>query len=108
MGWSYLDKDSEEDDSDDGSEEHLSQGCPKVILIQQEAQGEGDGASQATICHYELVLGGQLDNTELVDHECQTNHACKGQHDEKLRLSVSIMTLCVRHFYNLYIDCQYV
>lgn len=43
-------------------------------LVQQEAKGEGDGTSQATVCHNELVLGGQFDDTELVDHEGQTNH----------------------------------
>lgn len=51
-------------------------------LVQQEAKGEGDGTSQATVCHNELVLGGQFDDTELVDHEGQTNHTWEGQSDD--------------------------
>lgn len=82
----YLNKDSEEDNSDDGSKEHLSHG--KVILVQQEAKGEGDGTSQATVSHDELVLGGQLDDAELVDHEGQTNHTWEGQCNEKLTLGL--------------------
>lgn len=62
---SYLNKDSEENNSDDGSEEHLSH--RKVILVQQEAEGEGNGTSQATIGNDKLVFRGQLDNSELID-----------------------------------------
>lgn len=62
----YLNKDSEEDNSDDGSKEHLSHG--EVLPLQQEAEGEGDGPSQATVGNNELVLGGQFDDAELVDY----------------------------------------
>lgn len=68
----HLNKDCEEDDGDDGREEHVSHG--KVLLLKQEAEGEGDGATQAAVGHDELVLGRQLDDAELVDHEGQTNH----------------------------------
>ena len=72
---SYLNKDGEEDDSDDGSEEHVSQW--EVVFIEQEAKGEGDGTSEATIGYYELVFGGQFDDAELVDDESQTNNTWK-------------------------------
>lgn len=91
-GYSYLNKDSEEDDSDDGSEEHLSHG--KVVLIQQEAKGEGDGTSEATVRHNELVLGCQLDDAELVDHVGQTNHTWGGNVMRNLRLGLFVR-LCV-------------
>lgn len=70
---SYLHKDGEEDDGDDGREEHLSHW--KMIFIQQEAQGEGDGSSQATVGYDELVLGGEFDDAEVVDDEGQAHHA---------------------------------
>lgn len=92
LEFSYLNKDSEEDNSDDGSKEHLSHG--KVILVQQEAKGKGDGTSQATVGHNELVLGGQLDDTELVDEVGQTDDTWEGQCNERPRLGL-FMTLCV-------------
>lgn len=45
-----------------------------MILLQQEAQGEGDGTSEATVRNDELVFGGQFDDTELVDDKGQTNN----------------------------------
>lgn len=45
-----------------------------MLLIQQEAQREGDGAAQAAVRNDELVLGGQLDDAELVDKEGQTDN----------------------------------
>lgn len=68
----YLNEDREEDDGDDGGEEHLSQG--EELLLQQEAKGESDGTSQATVGDNELVLGCQFDDAELVDHVGQTYH----------------------------------
>lgn len=68
----HLNEDGEEDDGDDGGEEHLPLG--KVLLLQQEAQREGDGAAQAAVRNDELVFGGQLDNAELVDKEGQTDN----------------------------------
>lgn len=87
--YSYLHKDREEDNSDDGSEEHFSHGKPTIV--QQEAEGEGNGASQATIGYNELILGGQLDNAEIVDDVGQANHSYEG-HNEKF-------VLCVRRCY---------
>lgn len=43
------------------------------LVGQQEAQGEGDGASQATVGNDELVLFGQLYNPELIDDEREAN-----------------------------------
>lgn len=68
---SHLNEDGEEDDGDDGGEEHPSHG--KVLLLQQEAQGEGDGTSEAAVRNDELVFGGQFDDAELVDDKGQTD-----------------------------------
>lgn len=46
-----------------------------MILVQQKAKGEGDGTSQATVGNNELILGGQLDDAELVHDVSQTNHS---------------------------------
>lgn len=92
--YSYLNKDSEEDNSDDGSEEHLSHG--NVILVQQEAKGKGNGTSQATVGNDELVFRGQLDNAELVDEVSQNNHTWDGQHNDKPRLGLG---LCASYWY---------
>lgn len=72
----HLHKDCEKDDRDDGSEEQVTHG--EVLLVQEVAQGEGDGPSQAPISDDELVLGGQLDNAELVDEPGQAQHTCQG------------------------------
>ena len=71
---SYLDKNSEEDDSDNGGKEHLSHG--EMVTLQQEAEGESDGASQATVRNYKLIFGGQFDDAELVYDESQTDNTC--------------------------------
>ena len=73
----HLHKDGEEDDSDDGSEEQVTHG--EVLLVQEVAQGEGDGPSQASVGNDELVLGGQLHNSELVDEPGQAQHTCQGR-----------------------------
>lgn len=91
--YSYLNKDSEEDDRDDGSKEHLSHG--KVFVIQQETKGEGDGTSEATVGHNKLVFSGQFDDAELVDNVGQTNNTWKRQRNEKLTLDLFV-TLYVR------------
>lgn len=73
----HLHKDGEEDDGDDGCEEQVTHG--EVILVQEVAQGEGDGPPQASIGDDELVLGGQLHDAELVDEPGQAQHACQGR-----------------------------
>lgn len=50
-----------------------------MLLVQEVAQREGDGPSQAPIGNYELVLGGQLDNAELVDEPGQDQDTCQGR-----------------------------
>jgi len=74
---SHLNEDREEDDGDDGRQEHLPHG--EQLLVEQEAQREGDGASQAAVGHDELVLGRQLDDAELVDDVGQADHTWGGQ-----------------------------
>lgn len=46
-----------------------------MLLVQEVAQREGDGPSQAPIGDDELVLGGQLHDAELVDEPGQAQHA---------------------------------
>lgn len=70
--YSYLNKDGEEDNSDNGGEEHIS--LRKAIVVQQETKREGDSTSQATVGHDELIFGGQLDNAELIDYVGKTNN----------------------------------
>lgn len=48
-----------------------------MLLVQEVAQREGDGPPQAAIGNDELVLGGQLDNAELVDEPGQDQNACQ-------------------------------
>lgn len=72
----HLHKDGEEDDGDDGGEEQVAHG--KVLLVQEVAQGEGDGAAQAPVGDDELVLGRQLHDAELVDEPGQAQHTCPG------------------------------
>lgn len=60
-----LHEHGEEDDSDDGSEEHVPHA--EVVVVQQVAQGEGDGSPQAPVGDDELVLRRQLHDPELVD-----------------------------------------
>lgn len=67
-----LHKYSEEDDSDDGSEEHVSHG--EVMGVEQVDQGEGDRSSQSTVSYNKLVLSGEFHNTELVDDEGQADN----------------------------------
>lgn len=81
----HLHKDCEKDDSDDGSEEQVTHG--EVLLIQEVAQGEGNGPSKAPIRDDELVLGGQLDNAELVDEPGQDQHTCQEAGRGEVRLS---------------------
>lgn len=47
-----------------------------MVALQQEAEGEGDGASQATVRDDELIFGGQLDDAKLVYDVSQTNDTC--------------------------------
>lgn len=61
-----------------------------MLLLEQEAKGEGDGTSQATIGNNELVLRGQLNNAELVDDESQTNHTWEGEHKERPVLGLGL------------------
>lgn len=72
---SHLHKDGEEDDGDDGREEHVLH----LAFGQQEPQREGDGASQATVGDDELVLLGQLHNTEFIDDERESDDAWNTQ-----------------------------
>lgn len=60
-----LHEHGEEDDSDDGSEEHVPHA--EVVVVQQVAQGEGDGSPQAPVGDDELILRRQLHDPELVD-----------------------------------------
>lgn len=66
---SHLHKDSEEDDGDDGGEEHVL----PLVVGQQEPQREGDGTSQATVGHDELILFGQLHDTEFINNAREAN-----------------------------------
>lgn len=54
-----------------------------MLLLQQEAQREGDGTTQAAVRNDELVLGGQLDDAELVDKVGQTDNTCEKKRWEK-------------------------
>lgn len=47
-----------------------------MVAVQQKAQGESDGASQATVRYYELIFGGQLDDAELIYDVSQTDNTC--------------------------------
>lgn len=47
-----------------------------MLALQQKAEGEGDGASQATVRYNKLVFGGQFDNAELVYDVSQTHNTC--------------------------------
>lgn len=67
-----LHKHCEEDDGDDGGEEHVSLG--EMISVQQVDQREGDRSSQSAVSDDKLVLRGELDDTELVDHEGQADN----------------------------------
>lgn len=74
----YLHKDSEEDDRDDGSEEHVLHLIVLHLIVgQQEPQWESYGASQATVGDDELVLFGQLHNPELIDDVSNANDTWK-------------------------------
>lgn len=73
-GGSYLNKDSEEDDSDNGGEEQLP--LWEMVAIQQKAKGESNGASEATVGYYKLIFGGQFDDAELVYDVSQTDNTC--------------------------------
>ena len=99
----HLHKDGEEDDGDDGSEEQVTHG--EVLLVQEVAQREGDGPSQAPIGDDELVLGGQLHDTELVDEPGQAQHPCRGRQGvmrvrsgcpQSLLASASVISLCIQ------------
>ena len=70
-GPSHLNKDCEEDNSDDGSEKQVLHSA----IGQKEPQGESNCPSQATISNNELILFRQLHNTELIYDECQANHS---------------------------------
>lgn len=73
--YSHLHEDSEEDDGDDGSEEQVLD----FIILQQEPQWEGYGTSQATVGNNELVLFGQLHNTEFIDEGCEPDDSWNTQ-----------------------------
>lgn len=73
-GSTYLNKDSKEDDGDNGGEEHLSH--REMVAIQQKAQGESNGASETTVGYYKLIFGGQLYDAELIYDVSQTNNTC--------------------------------
>jgi len=45
-----------------------------VFVLQQVDQGEGDRSSQSSVSDDKLVLRGQFDDTELVDHEGQADN----------------------------------
>lgn len=62
------------------------------MRIQQEAEGKGDGTSQATVRDDELIFGGQLDDAEVVDYKCKTNHTCK-----KEKKNTTQVIFCVSH-----------
>lgn len=47
-----------------------------MVALQQKAEWKSDGASQATVRYYKLILGGQFDDAELVYDESQTNNTC--------------------------------
>lgn len=47
-----------------------------MLALQQKAEGESDGASQATVRDDELILGGQFDDAKLVYDVSQTNNTC--------------------------------
>ena len=61
----HLHKDGEKDDGDDGREEQVTH--REVLLVQEVAQGEGNGASQAPVGNDELVLEGQGNCPEPVN-----------------------------------------
>jgi hypothetical protein len=64
-----------------------------VLLVQEVAQREGDGPSQAPIGNDELVLGGQLDNAELVDEPGQDQDTCQGAGGGEVRRSRKLLPL---------------
>ncbi len=45
-----------------------------MFVLQQVDQGEGDRSSQSSVSDDKLVLRGQFDDTELVDHEGQADN----------------------------------
>lgn len=47
-----------------------------MLFLQQKAEGESDGTSQATVRYYKLVFGGQFNDAELVYDARQTDNAC--------------------------------
>lgn len=53
-------------------------------VCQQERQWEGYGTSQATVGHDELVLFGQLYNTEFINDGCETDHSWNTQKTKSL------------------------
>lgn len=71
-----------------------------MLLLQQEAQGEGDGTSEATVRHDELVFGGQFDDTELVDDKGQTNNTWERKSWEEFRWDLDLNSY-VTDFYGL-------
>ena len=46
-----------------------------MVVGQQEAQGVGDGPSQAAVRHDELVLLCQLDDAELINYISEADHS---------------------------------
>lgn len=48
-----------------------------MVLLQQKAEGESDGTSQATVRYYKLIFGGQFDDSELVYDVSQTDNTCE-------------------------------
>lgn len=78
--YSHLHEDSEEDDGDDGSEEQVLD----FIILQQEPQWEGYGTSQATVGNNELILFGQLHNTEFIDEGCEPDDSWNTQKKKEL------------------------
>lgn len=61
-----------------------------MVLVQQETEGEGNGTSQATVGYDELILGGQLDDAELVDYIGQTNNTWEAQCTNESNVSTDL------------------
>lgn len=57
--------------------------------IQQEAEGKGDGTSQATVGYDELIFGCQFDDAEFVNYKCKTNHAWKKKGQNSVNTCIS-------------------
>lgn len=47
-----------------------------MVALQQKAEGESDGASQAAVRYNKLIFGGQFDDAELVYDASQTDNTC--------------------------------